>query len=411
MNKHRAMRPVDTCKVDFPIFNQEINGFPLTYLDSGASAQKPASVIDAISHYYRYDHSNVHRGVHTLSQRATTAFEAAREKVRAFINAPSDKNVIFTRGATDALNIVAYSWLAPRLDDSSVILVSEVEHHSNIVPWQLATMRSGGIIKKIPMLEDGSLDMDAYHDLLDDNVVLVATAHVSNSMGTINPIKSMTEAAHKVGARIVVDGAQAAPHFGLDLVDLDVDFYAIAGHKVYGPTGIGVLYGKEECLLEADPFEGGGDMIKTVTFEGSTWADLPAKFEAGTPSIAQAIGLGAAIDYLNEFGMDAIFAHEQQLMRYLEQAVKDIEGLHRVGTAEPHSGVYSFVLDGIHPHDIGTVLDSRGVAIRTGHHCAQPVMRALNVSSTSRVSLGMYNDEADIDRFVEALGLVKTMFA
>ncbi|MDC0948465.1 cysteine desulfurase [Gammaproteobacteria bacterium] len=399
-----------THRGDFPILDQQVHGKPLVYLDSAASAQRPTAVIDAISDYYRHDHANVHRGVHTLSQRATERFDGAREKVRAFINAASVKEVIFTRGATEAFNLVANAWAKPRLGPGKRILVSEMEHHANLVPWQLVAGQTGAEVVKIPITDRGEIDIEAYTALLDDSVMVVALTHTSNALGTVNPLATLIPLAKAVGATVVIDGAQAAPHSPLDVQALGADFLAFAGHKMYGPTGVGVLWGREALLEEADPWQGGGDMIRTVSFSGSTWAPLPAKLEAGTPSISEVIGLGAAIDYLEAIGMERIAAHEARLLDYAVGKAKEVPGLRLIGEPAQRAGAMSFVLDRIHPHDIGTVLDNEGVAIRTGHHCAQPVMQRFGVPATARASFGLYNSRDDVDALFGAIEKLQDLF-
>ena len=396
-------------RADFPILNQEIHGKPLVYLDSAASSQKPRRVIACLSRYYEMDHSNVHRGVHSLSARATFAYERARGKVHKFINAPEMRQVIFTRGTTEAVNLVAGSWGLEHIGAGDEILISEMEHHSNIVPWQLLAGRTGAKIVVAPIDERGQLRMDEFEKRIGERTKLVAIAHVSNALGTINPVKEVCRIARAHGAVTMVDGAQAAPHVKIDVQDLDCDFYAFSGHKVYAPTGIGALYGKAELLESMPPWQGGGEMILSVTFEKSTYNELPYKFEAGTPHIAGAIGLGEAIDYIGGFPFDALAEHEHDLLTYSEAALSSVPGLRIIGTAEEKTGVHSFVIEGVHPHDIGTILDHEGIAIRTGHHCAQPVMQRFGVPATARASFGIYNTREDIDRLVEGLGVVRKM--
>ncbi|HET7650796.1 MAG TPA: cysteine desulfurase [Gammaproteobacteria bacterium] len=392
---------------DFPILQQQVRGKPLVYLDNAATSQKPLAVIDAISAYYRETNSNVHRGVHRLSERATEQYEAARAAVSDFIHSSSSREIIFTRGTTEAINLVAQSYGRSRFQPGDEIIVSVMEHHSNIVPWQLLCEQTGAVLKAIPITDSGTLEPGAYENLLGPRTRLVALAHVSNALGTINPVGEMIKQAHARGVPVLLDGAQAVPHMPVDVQALDCDFYAFSGHKMFGPTGIGVLYAKEALLNDMPPWQGGGDMIRTVRFTGSTWNDLPWKFEAGTPDIAGAIGLGAAIGYLRQIGMTAIEHYEQRLMRYGVERLLEVPGLRLVGTAEARAGVLSFTLQGIHPHDIGTIVDQEGVAIRTGHHCAMPVMERFGIPATARASLAFYNTREDIDALVHALGKVR----
>ena len=398
-------------RADFPVLQQNVHGKPLVYLDNAATAQKPQSVIDAITHYYSETNSNVHRGVHTLSERATSQYEGAREKARDFMHAASTREIIFTRGTTESLNLVAQSYGRSHLRAGDEIIVSGMEHHSNIVPWQLLAEQLRLDIKVIPITDAGALVPGAYEHLFSPRTRLVSIAHVSNALGTVNPVREMTALAHRHHALVVVDGAQAVPHMPVDVQALDCDFYAFSGHKMFGPTGIGVLYGKEALLGEMPPWQGGGDMIRSVRFSGSTWNDLPYKFEAGTPDIAGAIGLGAAIDYLHDVGLDNIARHDQELLDYGTQQLQRVPGLQLVGTAASKAGVLSFVMKGVHPHDIGTIVDQEGVAIRTGHHCAMPVMERFGIPATARASLAFYNTRADIDALVAALGKVREVFS
>lgn len=392
---------------DFPILQQQVRGRPLVYLDNAATSQKPVAVIEAISTYYRATNANVHRGVHLLSERATEQYEGARAIVSEFINAPSAKEIIFTRGATEAINLVAQSYGRSRFKAGDEIIISAMEHHSNIVPWQLLCEQTGAVLKVIPITDGGELVPGAYERLLGARTRLVALAHVSNALGTINPVREMVKQAHANGVPVLMDGAQAVPHMPVDVQALDCDFYAFSGHKMFGPTGIGVLYAKESLLNDMPPWQGGGDMIRTVRFTGSTWNDLPWKFEAGTPNIAGAIGLGAAIQYLRQIGMQAIERYEQQLMQYGIERLLEVPGLQLVGTAGTKAGVLSFIMEGVHPHDIGTIVDQEGVAIRTGHHCAMPVMERFGIPATARASLAFYNTREDIDALVRALGKVR----
>lgn len=395
---------------DFPIFRQSVHGKPLVYLDNAATSQKPQAVIDAVSDYYQRYNSNVHRGVHQLSEMATTAYESARAKLRHFINAASLKEIIFVRGTTEAINLVAQSYGHSRFQAGDEIILSEMEHHSNIVPWQLLSEQMGAVLKIIPINDAGELQPGAYEKLFGPHTRLVAVTHISNALGSINPVKEMVALAHQHGVPVLLDGAQAVPHLPVDVRDLDCDFYAFSSHKMFGPTGIGVLYAKENLLAEMPPYQGGGEMIRTVRFSGSTWNELPHKFEAGTPDIAGAIGLGAAVDYLGTIGIAAIRAYESGLLEYGTQRLQAVHGLKLVGTARHKASVLSFVMDGIHPHDIGTIVDQEGVAIRTGHHCAMPVMEHFHIPATARASLAFYNTRKDIDALVQALGKVREVF-
>jgi cysteine desulfurase/selenocysteine lyase len=393
----------------FPVLHQQVHGKPLVFLDSAASAQRPQSVIDAVRWYEEHDHANVHRGVHTLSQRATDAFEGAREKVRRLLNARETREIVFTRGTTEAINLVANAWGA-RLGPGDEILVTHMEHHSNIVPWQLLCERTGAVLRPVPISQAGELDMEAYRAMLGPRTRMVAVIHVSNAIGTINPVKEIVRMAHEAGAVTLVDGAQATPHLRVDVQDIDCDFYAFSGHKMYAPTGIGALYGKAELQEEMPPWQGGGEMILEVRFDRTRYAPLPAKFEAGTPNIAGAVGLGAAVDFLDEIGVEAIGAWEHELLTYATDYLSDVDGLRIVGTATQKAGAVSFTLEGIHPHDIGTILDSEGVAVRTGHHCAMPVMDFFQVPATTRASFACYNTHEDVDRLVEALAVARKVF-
>lgn len=395
---------------DFPILDQSINGHPLVYLDNAASTQKPDSVINTLSEVYRKDYANVHRGVHTLSQRATDRFENAREKVRQFIHAQHAHEVIFVRGATEAINLVAQSFARPRLQPGDEILITAMEHHSNIVPWQMVAESTGAQLRVAPMSQEGELLMDDFLHLLGPRTRLVSVSHMSNALGTINPVQDIIREAHDRGIPVLLDGAQAAPHLAVDVMALDCDFYAFSGHKLYGPSGIGVLYGKEALLKAMPPYQGGGDMIRQVTFEGSTYNDLPYKFEAGTPSIADAVGLGAAIDYIESLGIDAIAAHEEALLAYATEEALKIPGLRIIGTAAEKGAILSFTLDRIHPHDIGTLLDQLGIAIRAGHHCAMPVMDFYQVPATARASFALYNTEDDVNTLMGGLREVIRLF-
>jgi cysteine desulfurase / selenocysteine lyase len=395
--------PVELIRADFPILAEKIRGKDLVYLDNAASCQKPNAVIDSISHVYRHEYANIHRGVHTLSVRATDKFEAAREKVRGFINAASTKEIIFVRGATEAINLIAQTYGKANIKAGDEILITAMEHHSNIVPWQMLCEQTGAVLKVAPMNVQGELIYDDFASLLNNKTRLVAVTHMSNALGTINPVEKIIVAAHALNIPVMLDGAQAIPHIDVDVQVLDCDFYVFSGHKLYGPSGIGVMYGKQALLEVMPPYQGGGDMIKTVSFEQSTYAGLPHKFEAGTPSIADVIGLGAAIDYLNEIGMANIAAYEAELLAYATQQAQQIKGLRIIGEAENKGAILSFVLDRIHPHDIGTMLDSLGIAIRAGHHCAMPVMDFYGVPATARASFAMYNTKEEIDVLMEGI--------
>ncbi len=394
-------------RAQFPILQQQVNGHPLVYLDNAATTQKPKSVIAALAHYYECDNANVHRAAHVLSDRATTDFENARVTLASFINSPTAQQIIWTRGTTEAINLVASTYAAQNLRPGDRILVSSLEHHSNIVPWQMLAERVDAEVVAIPMSQSGELDLSTYQDLLDERVKLVAVNHVSNALGTINPVKEMIAMARGAGAKVLVDGAQAVAHFPVDVQDLDCDFYAFSGHKLYGPTGIGVLWGKTELLNAMPPYQGGGEMIETVSFAGTTYNQLPYKFEAGTPNIAGAIGLAAAVKFIAQWDRSLIEQHERELLEYCiargEQA-----GLKRIGQAEQATGVYSFLIPGAHPADVGMLLDQQGVAVRTGHHCAQPLMAQMGISGTVRASFSMYNTQQDIDALFDALAKAKT---
>ena len=399
-----ASLDIEAIRKDFPILNQQVNGHDLVYLDNGASTQKPQQVIDAIAEFYRHDNANVHRGIHTLSQRATDQFEAARETVRAFINANSVAEVIFTGGTTGAINLVAQSYARKHFKAGDEILISEMEHHSNIVPWQLLVEQTGVVLKVIPINDAGELVYAEFENLLSDKTKLLGITQISNALGSITPLKKMIDAAHKVGAVVVVDGAQAIAHTAVDVQTLDCDFFAFSGHKIFSPTGIGVLYGKQALLETMPPYQGGGDMIKTVSFAtGTEYNELPYKFEAGTPNIAGAIGLAAGLDYVSNLGLEVIAAYEQQLLDYATEQLLHIDGLRIIGTAKQKACVISFELEGVHASDLGTLLDHQGVAVRVGHHCAMPVMEFFGVSATTRASIAFYNNKADIDALVQAV--------
>ena len=400
----------ERARADFPILRQKIHGRPLVYLDNAATSQKPQRVIDAISTFYSTTNANVHRGVHALSERATEQFELAREKVRAFINAPKVEEIVFVRGATEAINLVAQSFGRSRLRRGDEILVSAMEHHSNIVPWQLLCESTGAVLRVAPINDDGELVVGEFEAMLGAKTRLVALAHVSNALGTINPVRQLIAAAHSRGVPVLLDGAQAIPHLKVDVKALDCDFYVFSSHKMFGPMGIGALFGKADLLESMPPYQGGGDMILSVTFEKTIYNRVPYKFEAGTPDVGGAIGLGSAIDYLNSLGMEQIAAYEHDLLVYATAAISRVPGVRLVGTARQKAGVISFLLGDIHPHDIGTILDQEGIAIRTGHHCAQPVMQRFGVDATARASLAFYNTREDIDRLVAGLERVKEIF-
>ena len=396
---------------DFPVLHQMVNGKPLVYLDNAATTQKPQAVIDALVRYYSADNSNVHRGVHTLSQRATEDYDSGRSKARQFLNAASDEEIIFVKGTTDGINLVAHSYARQHLGEGDEIIISTMEHHSNIIPWQVLCQENGAHLRVIPISDAGELLMDEYESLLSSRTKLVAITHVSNVLGTVNPIKQIVEMAHSQGVPVLVDGAQATPHMPVDVQKLGCDFYVFSGHKIYGPTGIGVLYGKAELLEAMPPYQLGSDMIKSVTFERTVYNDLPYKFEAGTPNIAGVIGMGAAIDYLTEIGMDRIDNYEHELLEYGTECLSGIDGVKIVGNAPGKASVLSFVMDCAHPHDIGTILDTEGVAIRTGHHCAQPLMNRYGVPATARASLSFYNTRDEVDLLVKAIDRVIEVFS
>jgi cysteine desulfurase / selenocysteine lyase len=402
---------VERIRADFPVLHQTVNGKPLIYLDNSASSQVPQVVIDRCTVYIEQEHSNIHRGVHYLSQKATTAFEGAREKVKRFINARESRECIFVRGTTEGINLVMYGYGRKFIGEGDEIVISAMEHHANIVPWQMLCEEKGARLRVIPMNDAGELLLDAYHGLLNERTRFVSLIHVSNALGTINPVKEMIAQAHKYGVPVLIDGAQAAPHMPVDVQDLDADFYVFSGHKMFAPTGSGIIYGKAELLEKMNPFQGGGDMIKTVTFEKTTYADLPNKLEAGTPAIASQIGLGAAIDYLNTIGREQAAAYEAELLRYATERVSAIEGVRIIGAAKNKASVLSFVIDDIHPHDIGTILDQEGIAVRAGHHCAQPVMQRFNVPATARASFAFYNTKQEIDVLARTIERVIEIFS
>src|SRR5689334_4190252 len=408
----KTAAPFDVARVreDFPILAEQVHGKTLVYLDNANTTQKPKPVLDALTHYYEHDNANIHRATHLLSERATKAYEGAREKVRRFINARETAEVIYTRGCTDGLNLIAQSFGRPRLKPGDEVLVSWMEHHSNIVPWQMVCEQTGATLKVVPITDDGVLRLDEFERLLSDRTRLVAMIHVSNSLGTINPIETIIAQAHARGIPVAIDGAQAAPHLPVDVQALDCDFYAFSAHKMYGPTGIGALYGKRALLDEMPPYQGGGDMIASVTFEKTTYNTLPYKFEAGTPNIAGVVGFGAAVDYLGQFDMQVVASHENDLLTHATDALEKIAGVRVIGKAPRKAGVVSFVMDGIHPHDIGTILDREGLAIRTGQHCAQPVMDRYGVPATARASFAIYNTHYEIDAFARAVTKVHELF-
>ena len=410
---HTSLAPplfdVSAVRAEFPALAQTIHGRPLVYLDNAATAQKPGAVIDAIRAYYEHDNANVHRGVHALSERATTAYDAAREAVRRFLHARSTREIVFTRNATESINLVARAWGDACVRAGDEVLITTMEHHSNIVPWQQLVERTGARLRVAPIDDRGALDLEAFARLLTPATKLVAVVHQSNALGTVNPVAEIARLAHEAGARVLVDGSQAVCHQPVDVQAIGADFYVCTGHKLYGPTGIGVLYGREDLLERMPPFLGGGDMIRTVTLEGSTWNELPYKFEAGTPHIAGAVGLHAAIDYVGAIGLSTIGRHEAALLAHATDALSAVDGLRVIGTAPVKASVVSFVMAGIHPHDIGTIVDREGVAIRTGHHCAQPVMNRFGVPATARASFALYNTLEDIDALVAALGRVRAL--
>ena len=404
---------LDIAKIrsDFPILAERINGKPLVYLDNGATSQKPQVVLDAIANYYDHLNANIHRGVHTLSVRATEAHDAARQTVKQFLNAADTREIIFVRGATEAINLVAQTYGRVHVGAGDEVLITAMEHHSNIVPWQILCEEKGAYLKVAPIDDRGELLLDEFASLIGPRTKIVAVTHVSNALGTVTPLREMINLAHRHGVPVLVDGAQALPHFAVDVQALDCDFYAFSGHKVYGPTGIGVLYGKRALLNAMPPYQGGGDMISSVTFAKTTYNDLPFKFEAGTPDIAGAIALGAALNYIGDLGMDKIAAHESQLLAYATETVGAIPGIRLIGTARERAGVLSFLLDNVHPHDLGTILDREGIAIRTGHHCAQPVMERFGIPATARASFAVYNTKDEVDALVAGIRVAREVFA
>lgn len=401
---------VEAVRADFPALHQEIHGHPLVYLDNAATTQKPRAVLEALTDYYENDNANVHRGVHTLSQRATDAYEGARARTSAFVGARQVEEIVFTRGTTEAINLVASSFVAPRLAPGDEVMISHLEHHSNIVPWQLICDATGARLVVIPVDDHGDIDLDFLTRNLGDQTRFLAVGHISNALGTVNPVREITALAHARGVPVLIDGAQAAPHLPIDVGHIGCDFYAFSGHKVFGPTGIGALYVRHERYREMRPYQGGGDMIKTVSFTGSTWNDPPHKFEAGTPNMAGAIGLAAAFDYLEELGRWRLASYELELFQYAVDRLAELPFVRRIGTAKDQAGAISFAVEGIHPHDVGTVLDHRGIAVRAGHHCAQPLMERFGVPATVRASFAFYNTASEIDRLVEGLHETVEMF-
>jgi cysteine desulfurase/selenocysteine lyase len=410
---HSGTQSFDVEKIrrDFPILKERVHGKPLVYLDNGATSQKPQVVIDALNRYYKSENSNIHRGVHYLSERATSSYEGAREKIRQFLNAESDQEIVFVRGTTEAINLVAQSYGRTFLKAGNEIVISAMEHHSNIVPWQILCGQIGARLRVVPINHDGEFLLDEYRRLLSENTKLVSLTHVSNALGSIVPVKEAVRLAHERAVPVLLDGAQAVPHFKVDVQDIGCDFYAFSGHKLFGPTGVGVLYGKTELLDAMPPYQGGGDMISLVTFEKTHYNVLPYKFEAGTPNIAGGIGLGAAIDYLNGFNWEEVCAHENDLLAYATNALSEIESIRIIGSAKDKAGVLSFVSDHIHAHDVGTILDQEGVAIRAGHHCAMPVMQRFGVPATARASFALYNNREDVDALVRGIHRVLKVFS
>ncbi|MEP7149156.1 MAG: cysteine desulfurase, partial [Acidobacteriota bacterium] len=394
---------VEKIRKDFPVLSRDVNGKPLVYLDNAASSQVPQSVIDRTSKYLAEEHSNIHRGVHYLSQHATTAYEAAREKVKRFINAPDVKECIFVRGCTEGINLIAHSYGRKFIGEGDEIMVSQMEHHSNIIPWQMVAEERGARVRMIPIDQQGQLVIDEYENMLNERTKMVAVAHVSNSLGSVNPIKEMVVTAHKFGVPVCVDAAQSVPHFPVDVQDLDADFFVFSGHKMFAPTGSGIVYGKREWMDQMPPYQTGGGMIRTVSFEKTTFAPIPEKFEAGTPAIAAGIGLGAAIDYINSIDFEVAAKYEHDLLEYATERLADIPGVTIVGTAAEKASVLSFTIEGIHPHDIGTILDQDGIAVRAGHHCAQPVMKFFDVPATARASFAFYNTREEVDKLVDSV--------
>jgi cysteine desulfurase/selenocysteine lyase len=401
---------VNQIRKDFPILSASVNGHPLVYLDNAATSQKPTIVINALSDYYQEYNSNIHRGVHYLSQKATDAYEGSRSKIRQFINAGRLEEIIFVRGTTEAINLVAQTYGRKNIRSGDEVLITALEHHSNIVPWQMICEEKGAKLKVVPMTDEGDLDLDVFRKLLNDNTKIAAITHVSNALGTVNPIKEMIVMAHDRGIPVLIDGAQAIPHMAVDVVDLDCDFYAFSGHKMFGPTGIGALYGKKDLLESMPPYQGGGDMIKSVSFEKTIYNDIPYKFEAGTPNISGGIAFGVAVDYLDSLDRKSIQEHESSLLDYAMAQLSSIRGIEIIGKSKNKTSVLSFVLEGVHPHDIGTILDSEGIAIRTGHHCAQPIMARLGIAATARASFALYNTFQEVDALVRGMYKVVEVF-
>jgi cysteine desulfurase / selenocysteine lyase len=401
---------VERIRADFPILNRKVNGKPLVYLDNAATTQKPLGVVENLVRFYLEENSNIHRGVHYLSQKATERYEGTRKKIRTFINAHDVQEVIFVRGTTEAINLVAHSFVRERIKPGEEILISGMEHHSNIVPWQIVCEQTGALLRVVPINDKGEIIIDEYEKMITPKVKFISLVHISNSLGTVNPVRQMIEMAHEHNIPVLIDGAQAVSHMKVDVRDLGCDFYVFSGHKMFGPTGIGILYGKTEHLEQMPPYQGGGDMIKSVTFEKTVYNDLPYKFEAGTPNIAGAVALGTAVDYINSVGLDAIYEYEQDLLAYATESVLRVDGLRIIGTARKKSAVISFMLEDVHPHDIGTIIDSEGVAIRTGHHCTQPVMQRFGIPATARASFAMYNTKEEVDVLIRSIESARKVF-
>lgn len=401
---------VGRIRADFPILNRMVNGKPLVYLDNAATSQKPSVVVESLRRYYLEENSNIHRGVHYLSQKATEEYEGAREKIRSFINASHSHEILFVRGTTEGINLVAHSFVGERIKPGDEILITGMEHHSNIVPWQIICEKTGAHLRVVPINDKGEVIMEEYEKMLTPKVQFVSIVHISNSLGTVNPVKEMTEMAHARNIPVLIDGAQTVSHKKVDVRDLDCDFFVFSGHKMFGPTGIGILYGKSEYLEKMPPYQGGGDMIKSVTFEKTVYNDLPYKFEAGTPNIAGVVALGSAVDYINAVGLESVYTYEQDLLAYATEAVLGVDGLRIIGTADEKSAVISFILEGVHPHDIGTIIDTEGVAIRTGHHCTQPVMKRFGIPATARASFAMYNTKAEVDALIHSIEKARKVF-
>ncbi len=401
---------MEKIRAQFPALHQDVHGYPLVYLDNAATTQKPWAVIDAVRSFYEHDCSNVHRGVHALSQRATVAFESSRTAIKTFLGAKDSREIIFTRSTTEAVNLVAHSFVRPRLKPGDEILITEMEHHSNIVPWQLLCDEKDAVLRVAPMTDDGELILEQFEEMISERTRIVSVVHVSNALGTVNPVEEIIRLAHEKGVPVLIDGAQAVPHMRVDVSALDCDFYAFSSHKAYGPTGIGALYGKRQRLLEMTPYQSGGDMILSVTFDRTTFNEPPHLFEAGTPNIEGAIGLAKALEYIDGLGIDAIQAHEQSLLEHASEAILEVPGVRLIGVPQHRAGALSFVMEGIHPHDIGTILDQKGVAVRAGHHCAQPIMQHYHLSATVRASFGLYNRVDEIDALITGLHSVREVF-